>query len=163
MKQNNNRYYLSTVGTELQKNTVGTEPPKNTVGTDPPKYTMGIIPPKNTMGTDTPKNTVGTNPPKKHVRDRATVPTVTKQPQNVKRKDWEHLSSFLLGTIVFASLKDPKAKSLPALIKKADLDGYRIFVLWDQNNLNCVGDMPLVGSICSEQGERYQFALELML
>ena len=77
----------------------------------------------------------------------------------MKSKDWEHLSSLLHGTIVFASPKDPKAKSLPALINKADLDGYRIFVIWDQNNLNCVGDMPLVGGICSEQGERHQFTL----
>ena len=60
----------------------------------------------------------------------------------MNKKDWEHLSSLPLGTIVFASPKDPKAKSLPALINKYDLDGDRIFVFWDQNNLNCVGDMP---------------------
>ena len=60
----------------------------------------------------------------------------------MKRKDWEHLSSLSLETIVFASPKDPKAKSLPALINKADLDGHKIFVLWDQEILNCVGDIP---------------------
>ena len=81
----------------------------------------------------------------------------------MNKKDWEHLSSLPLGTIVFASPKDPKAKSLPALINKSDLDGDRIFVFWDQEIINCVGDMPLVGGVCSEQGERHQFALELML
>ena len=59
MKCNNNRYYLSTVGTEPPKNTVGTDPSKNTVDTDPPKYTVGTEPPKNTVGTNPPKNTVG--------------------------------------------------------------------------------------------------------
>ena len=59
----------------------------------------------------------------------------------MKRKDWEHLSSLSLGMIVFASPKDPKAKSLVALINKYDLDGDRVFVLWDQEILNCVGDM----------------------
>ena len=60
----------------------------------------------------------------------------------MKRKDWEHLSSLSLGMIVFASPKDPKAKILPALINKADIDGDRLFALWDQEILNCVGDMP---------------------
>ena len=60
----------------------------------------------------------------------------------MKRKDWEHFSSLSLGMIVFASPKDPKAKSLPALINKYDLDGDRIFVLWYQETLNCVGNIP---------------------
>ena len=60
----------------------------------------------------------------------------------MKRKDWVHLSSLSLGMIVFASPKDLKAKSLPALINTSELDGDSIFVLWYQEILDCVGDMP---------------------
>ena len=67
VKCNNNRYYLSTVGTEPPKNTVDTDPPKNTVDTEPSKYTVDTDPPKYTVGTKPPKNTVGTNPPKNTV------------------------------------------------------------------------------------------------
>ena len=81
----------------------------------------------------------------------------------MKRKDWEHLCSLSLGMIVFASPKNPKAKSLPALINKADIDGNRIFSFGTKKFLIVWVICPLVRSVCFEQGDRHQFTLELLL
>ena len=129
------------MGIEPPKNTVGTDLPKNTVGTEPPKYTLDTEPPR-TPWAPTPQITPRA-PILQRTRQGSCHCTHSyKSTSKYERKDWEHLSSLSLGTIVFASPKGSKAKSLPALIKKADLDGNRIFVLWDQEILNCVGDIP---------------------
>jgi len=47
-----------------------------------------------------------------HTNDLATVRVVTTRPTGMNKEDWEHLSSFALGVIMFASPRNEQAKTL---------------------------------------------------
>ena len=89
-----------------------------------------------------PRKVLLTRSPCTHTNDLATVPVVTERPTGMKEEDWEHLTKFALGVIMFASPRNKRATSLPELINKSDLDGDRFCVIWDQDVLRHAGDLP---------------------
>ena len=118
-------------------------------------YIVGVADPTNALPSGhvlvtgfchvtTPKDEIFvTRSPCVKASDARMVPMVTSKPDAMSQQDWDWLSAFPFGTLIFAN-PDEGFEPLPAQIAKGDLDGDLYFICWDKELIKYIKTDPIV-------------------